>query len=150
MVRADMISLGGLGSGLPWHTHGETWIAAVYGRKAWFVYPPGSARSSQRGSPLHDANTWLERTWPTLAEEERPLHCVQQGGEIVYLPAGWAHLTVNLDEVIGAGAQSNLRAEDIDLVLAPAARRGDPEAQMYMVAQPPPPRARCRTAVVDE
>ena len=145
-----MISLGGLGSGLPWHTHGETWIAAVYGRKAWFVYPPGSARSSQRGSPLHDANTWLERTWPTLAEEERPLHCVQQGGEIVYLPAGWAHLTVNLDEVIGAGAQSNLRAEDIDLVLAPAARRGDPEAQMYMVAQPPPPRARCRTAVVDE
>ena len=92
----------------------------------------------------------LERTWPTLAEEERPLHCVQQGGEIVYLPAGWAHLTVNLDEVIGAGAQSNLRAEDIDLVLAPAARRGDPEAQMYMVAQPPPPPARCRTAVVDE
>ena len=59
MVCADMISLGGLGSGLPWHTHGETWIAAVYGRKAWFVYPPGSARSSQRGSPLHDANTWL-------------------------------------------------------------------------------------------
>jgi hypothetical protein len=55
----NMISLGGPGSGLPWHTHGETWIASVYGRKAWFVYPPGAAGSAQRGHPLHDARTWL-------------------------------------------------------------------------------------------
>ena len=35
----------------------------------------------------------------------RPLMCIQNSGEVVYLPAGWAHLTVNLDEVIGAGAR---------------------------------------------
>jgi ribosomal protein L16 Arg81 hydroxylase len=130
----NMISLGGSGSGLPWHTHGETWIATVYGRKAWFVYAPGDAGSRQRGSPLHDASTWFAHTLPTLSEAERPYQCVQQPGEVVYLPAGWAHLTVNLDETIGAGAQSNMRADDVNEKIKPAADAfpGDPEAKMYM------------------
>ena len=130
----NMISLGGAGSGLPWHTHGETWIATVYGRKAWFVYAPGDAGSTQRGSPLHDASAWFVHTLPTLSEAQRPLHCVQQPGEIVYLPAGWAHLTVNLDETIGAGAQSNIRPADVTERIKPAAQAspGDPEAKMYM------------------
>jgi hypothetical protein len=130
----NMISLGGSGSGLPWHTHGETWIATVYGRKAWFVYAPGDAGSTQRGSPLHDASAWFVHTLPTLSEDERPYQCVQQPGEVVYLPAGWAHLTVNLDETIGAGAQSNMRADDVNDKIRPAADAtpGDPEAKMYM------------------
>ena len=128
----NMISLGGSGSGLPWHTHGETWIATVYGRKAWFVYAPGDADSSRRGHPLHDASMWLEHTFPSLSAEDRPMHCVQHPGEVVYLPAGYAHLTVNLEDVIGAGAQSNMRAEDVKSALTPAAAKSDPEAQMYM------------------
>ena len=101
----NMISMGGSGSGLPWHTHGETWIGTVYGRKAWFIYAPGDAGSIQRGSPLQDAAGWFTNTFPTLHHDMKPLQCVQQPGEVVYLPAGWAHLTVNLDETIGAGAQ---------------------------------------------
>ena len=84
----NMISMGGPGSGLPWHTHGETWIAAVFGRKAWFVYPPGAAGSAERGNPLDDAAAWLARTFNGLPLARRPQHCVQQAGEIVYLPAG--------------------------------------------------------------
>ena len=130
----NMISLGGPGSGLPWHTHGETWIATVFGRKAWFVYAPGDAGSTQRGSPLHDASAWFVHTLPSLTEAERPYQCVQQPGEVVYLPAGWAHLTVNLDETIGAGAQSNIRADDVKDKIKPAADAspGDPEAKLYM------------------
>ena len=36
-----VLSYGGDGSGLPWHTHGGTWMATVHGRKRWFAYPPG-------------------------------------------------------------------------------------------------------------
>ena len=39
----------------------------------------------------------------TLPEEERPMLCVQQAGELVYLPALWWHATVNLDGAVGVG-----------------------------------------------
>jgi hypothetical protein len=98
-----MLSLGGVGAGLPWHTHGETWIAVVHGRKAWFVYEHGRAGSAERGHPMDDAVEWYNRTFMHLPLAQRPLHCLQQPGDIVYVPGGWAHLTVNLDETIGAG-----------------------------------------------
>ena len=34
-----------------------------------------------------------------------PLECVQRAGEVIYLPAGWKHLTVNVGEAIGVGSQ---------------------------------------------
>ena len=36
-----MLSLGGPGSGLPFHVHGQTWLGLVFGEKQWFLYPPG-------------------------------------------------------------------------------------------------------------
>ena len=45
-------------------------------------------------------------------EEEEEEHtpslqqCVQGSGEVVYLPAGWKHLTVNVGEAIGVGGQA--------------------------------------------
>ena len=37
-----MLSLGASRTGLPFHIHGETWLALIHGRKRWFVYPPGA------------------------------------------------------------------------------------------------------------
>jgi hypothetical protein len=34
-----------------------------------------------------------------------PLECVQKPGEVLYLPSGWKHLTVNVGEAIGVGGQ---------------------------------------------
>jgi len=37
-----------------------------------------------------------------------PMECVQRAGEVIYLPAGWKHLTVNVGEAIGVGSQVKL------------------------------------------
>ena len=49
-----------------------------------------------------------------MSPEERPLDCVQQPGELLYLPGGWPHLTLNDGEVIGAGAQAELSSDDLE------------------------------------
>jgi hypothetical protein len=95
MHNWHMFSLGANGSGLPWHTHGATWIGLVFGQKKWFVMAPGKATSEQRGSPLDSPTEWLRGTLPLLKSVDH-LSCTQLPGEIMYLPAAWAHLTLNL------------------------------------------------------
>lgn len=36
----SMLSLGASGAGLPFHSHGETWLGVAYGAKRWALYPP--------------------------------------------------------------------------------------------------------------
>ncbi len=40
----------------------------------------------------------------------RPLECVQEAGDVVFLPARWSHLTVNIGETIAIGGQASLNA----------------------------------------
>jgi len=161
-----MLSLGGSRTGLPFHIHGETWLALIHGRKRWFVYPPGAsppAHVDQAFHPLKTVHDWFVHVYPTLrglpqplaslagAPESsdpprasaaatgalpdvvsphggkgpselpahqppghpgyRPLECTQTAGDILYLPAAWSHLTVNVGEAIGIGGQTALPAD---------------------------------------
>lgn len=125
-----MLSLGPSRAGLPFHIHGETWIAVIHGRKRWFVYPPGISppRELERQfNPLQSVWDWYNSIYPSLttypkpsmntqysqsAEEVgyRPLECIQDTGDIVFLPVGWSHLTINIGETIGIGGQAALPA----------------------------------------
>ncbi len=148
--------------GLPFHSHGKTWLAVVHGSKRWFVYPPGcspdmmhdsstsSAASSTTGyiyNPLQSVQHWLRRvyapmlqnlphfppsftstssaaaTTTTIAQcsartvsgkvvRYKPLECLQRAGQVVYLPDGWSHLTINVGETIAFGGQSSFSAVD--------------------------------------
>jgi hypothetical protein len=125
-----MFSMGAGSSGLPWHTHGATWIGVVFGKKQWFLLPPGKATPQQRGSRLQSALEWVEVTLPTLTGAEH-LRCVQLPGEVLYLPAAWAHLTLNIGTSLAIGAQEswNFDHSSYDR-LEPGAQAGDPEAQV--------------------
>merc|ERR1712129_5603 len=64
-----------------------------------------------------------------------PLTVLQEPGEILYLPAGWAHATVNLDDVLGIGRQSPLSEAEGDhaalangIAFGCPASEADPEA----------------------
>jgi hypothetical protein len=103
-----ILSVGGMNVGLPWHSHGATWLAGIVGRKRWFLYPPGEARGPLRGHPLRSAAGWATQTLPRLRPDERPLTCIQQPGEVVYLPSIWAHATVNIDDVVAIGTQHSM------------------------------------------
>lgn len=130
-----MLSIGPSRQGLPFHAHGETWLALLFGYKHWFIYPPGkglrnmnvsySSSSSSSSSkhvyhhhhPLLDVWSWYTRIRPRLYEgdddddadavqETPPLVCIQKPGEVMYLPAGWKHMTMNVGEAVGVGGQA--------------------------------------------
>ena len=39
---------------------------------------------------------------------QAPLECVQGPGELLYVPSGWAHATINLDECVGLAVEFEL------------------------------------------
>jgi histone arginine demethylase JMJD6 len=42
----------------------------------------------------------LGENYTTLSEHERPLECVQEPGDVVYLPDGWLHATVSVGPTV--------------------------------------------------
>lgn len=49
----------------------------------------------------------LQMKWSTkIAGSFRPLQCEQRAGDIIYLPDGWSHLTINSAETIAYGGQA--------------------------------------------
>lgn len=96
--------LGASGSGVVFHKHADTWNGVVFGNKRWFLYPisktpPGGV---YHGYTLLD---WVERVYPNLEDKDKPLECVQRGGEILYLPEGYYHATLNLGDTIAVALQ---------------------------------------------
>ena len=80
MVTLREFFMGGNGTGSQWHWHRMVLNVAAYGRKQWWVLPPDRARYSRE---------------PTTTLEGDEMHCLQQPGEIVFLPDRWAHSTRN-------------------------------------------------------
>ena len=56
----NVLSLGASGRGLPFHTHGDSWIATVHGSKRWLMYAPGQRPASERSHLLHNSVDWLK------------------------------------------------------------------------------------------
>lgn len=86
-------SLGRPESGAPLHIHADAVNAVVKGRKRWFVYTP--ARTLYSRKPIQE---WLDTDYKSLKEEEKPLECVQNAGDMVYVPLDWGHAVVNENE----------------------------------------------------
>ena len=84
------------------HFHGDAWNGLVYGRKQWFISQPSRAFFARSGQRVID---WLA-TPKKLAEltsratagssdgsvsTQSDLMCVQEAGDIVYVPRLWGH-----------------------------------------------------------
>jgi hypothetical protein len=105
-------SAGGTGTGLGFHEHAAAYNVVVSGgAKYWLVAPPAAFKrldaielSAGRETLIGDhssparllkmaADASAEgATWPFDAMRE----CVQEAGDLVYVPAGWYHAVVNL------------------------------------------------------
>lgn len=125
-----MMSIGPSNTGLPFHSHGKTWLTLIFGIKKWLLYPPGYGLPmsySKSYSPLHSVQHWMETHYENMLAVEnrlvppvvftsdrkmkyndhspanmfRPLKCTQKRGELLYLPDSWLHLTLNVGETIG-------------------------------------------------
>jgi hypothetical protein len=97
----------------------KTWLGLVFGNKRWFLYPPGMdaplniLKKTSFLKPLMSSYQWFKEVRPLLLglsqnnyeDGSRPSECTQSGGDVMYLPAGWKHLTLNVGETIGVGGQ---------------------------------------------
>ena len=90
------------GSGLPFHEHAQTWSDLVIGRKRWALFHAMQHPLPVQGfSPMETQVQWLlGENYTTLSERERPLECVQEPGDVVYLPDGWLHATVSVGPTV--------------------------------------------------
>jgi hypothetical protein len=40
---------------------------------------------------------WFMEIYPQLAEDQRPLECTQEAGEVISVPTGWWHMVLNIE-----------------------------------------------------
>jgi len=99
-------------SGSRWHVDRalcSAWNALCSGHKRWALYPPGRAPQGVRVVPKGKGDSkaigptaleWFSKFYPLLDEEERPIEFIQSPGDVVYVPSGWWHCVLNLDETL--------------------------------------------------
>jgi len=90
----------------------HAWNACVRGRKRWIFYPPGkpppgifpSADGDEVALPL-SVGEWIIQYWKEHMEQyrkrpvdQRPMECTTRPGDVVFVPHGWWHSVINLDD----------------------------------------------------
>ena len=93
-------SLGGAGSGGAFHTRGAHHTALIFGATQWFLFPPVSY-VPPGGVVAFAAALEADGGWAP----PRPRTCVQQPGELLYVPTGWHSAHVNLGDTLAVNTQ---------------------------------------------
>ena len=101
----------------------HAWNVPVVGRKLWIFYPPGvnppgvfpSANGDDVAMPI-SIGEWFLTYWeehckrrdsPLTPQSERPLECTVSPGEILFVPHGWWHSVLNLDDGLSVALTQN-------------------------------------------
>ncbi|KAG0056455.1 hypothetical protein BGZ83_004962 [Gryganskiella cystojenkinii] len=99
------ILIGPQRTGAPWHTDPSgtsAWNTLLSGHKRWALYPPHIT------PPGHDPTSptrltsvsWYLDVYPMLPPEARPLEIVQYPGQTIFVPTGWWHMVLNMDDTV--------------------------------------------------
>ena len=101
--------LGESGSGFPFHQHGEAILQLMTGRKRWWLL---DAEKTPPSGYRHDMSQlrWVQQMLGKLPESVKPWTCTQEPGEILYVPDGFWHATLNIGETLAIGAQAGQTA----------------------------------------
>jgi hypothetical protein len=114
--------LGATGTGAPWHFHNAAFNALAYGRKRWLILPPGdSLYSAEPVMEYLQGDDYARRVADhsdgaasTVPRPIPPLEFVQEAGDLVYIPMGWSHSTVNIEASVGVAMEGfNLRGNQV-------------------------------------
>jgi hypothetical protein len=135
------IIAGGKKSGSTFHKDpnaSSAWNALIYGEKAWVMYPPHatppgvlvSGDGTEVATPLSVMEWYLDH-FPGHAARARaggpdaPLCGIQRPGDVVFIPAGWWHQVLNVEDSLAV--TSNFVCED-NVAGVLALMRDDPGA----------------------
>ena len=101
-TRRDAASLpfiGPAGSGVGLHEHSNAWNGLVFGRKRWVLLPP----FEHVGPTALPVTDWLQLWYPR--QRDRAFECVQEAGELLYVPSGYMHAVLNLQPSVGVAVE---------------------------------------------
>eukprot|EP01126_Amoeba_proteus_P047622 TRINITY_DN5451_c0_g1_i5.p1 TRINITY_DN5451_c0_g1~~TRINITY_DN5451_c0_g1_i5.p1 ORF type:complete len:104 (-),score=9.51 TRINITY_DN5451_c0_g1_i5:133-444(-) len=65
--------------------------------KWWFISSPDSPPS---WDPDTTTLSWMLNSFYNLPEQERPSECILSPGQLLYIPSGWLHATLNLGQTV--------------------------------------------------
>ena len=103
-------ALGGAGSGLGWHSHTDALAALAAGAKEWFVAREADApwlrEWMARAPAARSTRAWLRQRAGAEAASVR--RCVQRPGELVWVPNGLGHATLNHGDAVSLSIQHEL------------------------------------------
>ena len=72
-------------AGASLHFHGPTMSTLLFGAKHFFMYPPKETFYN-----TEQIYQWYQSSYPRLKEEgSAPMECIQQPGDVVFIPEGW-------------------------------------------------------------
>ncbi len=111
----NYLLLGRNGSSVGFHAHADSVVALLFGAKRWFLFPPGATPRPRWRDP-RGMETWA---WQHSRGEGEPaaagtesgskmLECVQRPGELLYVPEGWHHATLNYGETLAVAQQARI------------------------------------------
>jgi len=90
-----ILSVGPASCGLSWHSHPEAYSMLIKGQKKWFFLPP-DIRIPEEIRDL-SPKKWIETSWPLWKSDPDasliPRECVQNPGDVVYVPGNKASST---------------------------------------------------------
>lgn len=109
------------GGEVPFHWHYPGYLFLQHGLKLWFVQSPAKPPESELA--WHDIDKWVSKGyWDRVPAAKKPKHCLQQAGDLMYVPDAYWHATMALTQNFGYGYQGtnlatikNLPHEFVDL-----------------------------------
>ena len=80
----------------------HAWVTIVEGCKRWVLFPPtASLESIGMQEPQIPSSIWFSEWYPkVMPHYPDAVEILQKPGETVYVPAGWPHLVLNLEDTV--------------------------------------------------
>lgn len=105
------IIIGPAGSGSSFHVDPNStsaWNAVIKGSKKWVLFPPHvvppgvhpSPDGAEVACPVSIIEWFMNFYATTKNWKKRPIECICKAGEVIFVPNGWWHLVINLEDSI--------------------------------------------------